>query len=239
MQDKVKLFQSRDGRDVSVAVQVNRRARRLILRIDQKNHRAIAVAPSEAYVAEALAFAESRLDWICDRLSGLPVPMLFTEGTMIPIRGSDHVVTGIGKGRLASLEPGDPPKLVCPGDPSTLPARAERYLKNLARNDLSQAVNRHAATLGVTPARISVKDTRSRWGSCSSKGCLSFSWRLISAPEFVLDYVAAHEVAHLREMNHSRRFWAEVEKCIPNWKPARDWLHSEGQTLHAMNVGGH
>lgn len=236
MQLPVQVFQTNDGRDVPIAVRVNHKARRLILRVDQKKQLGIAVAPSEAYVADALNFARSRLDWIADRLAQMPEPMTLTEGAEIPLRGEIHELSGVGTGRLARIEPGDPPRIVCPGDPSTLGARAERFLRKQAKADLSYAVERHAETLDVRPNRISVKDTRTRWGSCSSKGVLSFSWRLVCAPPFVLDYVAAHEVAHLREMNHSPRFWAEVEKCIPNWKPARNWLHSEGRHLHAINA---
>lgn len=236
MQQAIQVFQTDDGRDVPIAVRINHRARRLILRIDQKRQLGIAVAPSEAHVPDALSFARSRLEWIADRLEQMPEPMTLVEGAEIPLRGDIHLLSGEGKGRLARIEMGDPPRIVCPGDPSTLGARAERFLRKLAKADLTEAVDRHANRLEVSPSRISVKDTRSRWGSCSSRGVLSFSWRLICAPPFVLDYVAAHEVAHLREMNHSPRFWAEVEKCIPNWKPARNWLHSEGRQLHAINA---
>ncbi|HVK82338.1 MAG TPA: M48 family metallopeptidase, partial [Verrucomicrobiae bacterium] len=109
-----------------------------------------------------------------------------------------------------------------------------RFFKDQARADLMARVAVHAETLGVRPTRLQVKELRSRWGSCSSDGVLSFSWRVICAPEFVLDYLAAHEVAHLREMNHSRRFWAHVRKCMPDYERGRAWLHEHGCALHAI-----
>ncbi len=94
------------------------------------------------------------------------------------------------------------------------------------------SVTRHARTLGLKPVRIAVKDQASRWGSCSTTGVLSFSWRLILAPPAILDYVAAHEVAHLAEMNHGPRFWALVKRTVPQLDEARRWLHIYGMDLH-------
>jgi predicted metal-dependent hydrolase len=113
-------------------------------------------------------------------------------------------------------------------------SRLLRFFKEQARGDLTARVQAHAQTLGVRPARIQVKEIRSRWGSCSIDGVLSFSWRLILAPPFVLDYLAAHETAHLKEMNHSRRFWAHVRKCLPDFERGRAWLHEHGCVLHAV-----
>lgn len=111
-----------------------------------------------------------------------------------------------------------------------------RFFKEQARDDLVASVARHANTLGVRPTRLSVKEIRSRWGSCSVDGALSFSWRVVLAPPFVLDYLAAHEVAHLKEMNHSRRFWALVKRAIPNYDRGRTWLHQHGAGLHAVGI---
>ena len=127
----------------------------------------------------------------------------------------------------------DPLLLSAPGDPETLPLRVTRYLKKQAKADLTRAVNRHIETLGVEYKSISVKDTRSRWGSCTSDGQLSFSWRLVMAPPKVLDYVAAHECAHILEMNHSPKFWAHVSRCVPDWKRQRAWLRTHGAGLQS------
>jgi hypothetical protein len=118
--------------------------------------------------------------------------------------------------------------------PRSFRDKTRGFFRAAARNDFAERVAVHAETLKVTPRSISIKDTRSRWGSCSSEGRLNFSWRLVCAPPFALDYVAAHEVAHIKEMNHSNRFWKQVEKCYPNWQEARAWLHERGSVLHSI-----
>ena len=117
-----------------------------------------------------------------------------------------------------------------------MPRRLLDWLKRQAQADLRLRVDIHAKRLGLAPKRISVRDQTTRWGSCSSTGALSFSWRLILAPPFVLDYLAAHEVAHLEEMNHGPQFWALVARTMPRHDEARDWLHTHGSNLHAYGA---
>ena len=117
--------------------------------------------------------------------------------------------------------------------PEPAPARRlQRYLRELARDRLAAASDLYAARLGCGYTSLTLRDTRSRWGSCSSTGGLMYSWRLILAPPEILNYVAAHEVAHLQEMNHSRAFWAAVEKIHGDYRAQRRWLQSEGNALH-------
>lgn len=221
------------GRRIKVRFEVNAKARRLILRLDERRREAVAVAPSSRQIAAAAAFAAERIEWISSRLQHLPEVVRFEEGAQITYRGEPCLITAHGEGRLARLLPGTPKILSVPGDPETVHLRVERYLKKQARADLTRAVKRHAETLGVEYKGISVKDTRSRWGSCTSDGQLSFSWRLIMAPPEVLDYVAAHECAHLIEMNHSAAFWSLVSQCCPDWKRHRAWLRLHGAALQA------
>ena len=110
-------------------------------------------------------------------------------------------------------------------------------LKLRARDVLAEASDRYAVMVGQSYSRLSIRDTRSRWGSCSSEGVLMYSWRLIMAPPEVLDYVAAHEVAHLVEMNHSAAFWAMVERICPDYDVHRAWLRKNGDVLHRVNFG--
>ena len=128
----------------------------------------------------------------------------------------------------------DGPAIEVPGEAPHVRRRLVDHLKKEARADLASAVARHAATLGVRPTAIRLKDTTSRWGSASARGVLAFSWRLIMAPPFVLDYVAAHEVAHLKEMNHSDRFWTICERLCPATEAAKDWLKKNGAGLHRL-----
>lgn len=218
------------GQRVKVRLEVNAKARRLIIRLDERRREAVAIAPSPRQMEAAAAFAAERVDWISSRLQHLPEIVRFEEGAVFNYRGEPCRITAKGEGRLAKMSGG---VLHVPGDPETIHLRVERFLKKQARADLTRAVKRHAETLGVEYKGISVKDTRSRWGSCTSDGQLSFSWRLIMAPAVVLDYVAAHECAHLLEMNHSGKFWALVAKCCPDWKRHRSWLRVHGAELQA------
>jgi predicted metal-dependent hydrolase len=136
-----------------------------------------------------------------------------------------------GPGRGIRLE-GD--RLLVPGNPATAGARIAAWLKVLARDRLATASTRYAGLVGRDYSSLALRDTRSRWGSCSPDGRLMFSWRLVMAPPSVLDYVAAHEVAHLVELNHSPAYWAVVTRICPRWKVERAWLHAHGQTLHRL-----
>jgi hypothetical protein len=129
---------------------------------------------------------------------------------------------------------GATPALLVPGSREAFADKARAFFRTAAKTDFAERVAVHADTLKVRPRSISIKDMRSRWGSCSSEGRLNFAWRLVCAPPFALDYVAAHEVAHLKEMNHSSRFWKQVERCVPDWRQARAWLQERGSALHAI-----
>ncbi|MFZ4601848.1 MAG: M48 family metallopeptidase [Caulobacterales bacterium] len=219
-----------DGRRVAVRLVINPRARRISVRIDPTRREAVAVSPSKRQASKALAFAASRAGWIAQQLARLPVGLTFAPGAKIPLRGTLlELVQERGRGP-ARIE-GE--SLVVPTpEGADFQARVKRHLVQEARAALSAYVAVHAAKLGVAPSRITIKDTKSRWGSCSTTGALAFSWRIVLAPEPVIDYLAAHEVAHLREMNHGPRFWACVKLCNPNHQAARDWLHRHGADLH-------
>ncbi len=224
-----------DGRRLPVRLIVNPRARRVSVRIDPTRREAIATAPSKRQLRVAVNFASERAGWIAHELGRLPQEVQLRPGARAPFRGVEHEL-GYEHGRgPARVEPGAPPRLIAPApDVALFESRLLRFFKDQARQALTASVERHAATLGVRPVRLQVKELRSRWGSCSVDGVLSFSWRIICAPDYALDYLAAHEVAHLREMNHSRRFWAHVARCLPDFERGRDWLHQHGCALHAI-----
>jgi len=229
--------ETNDGRRVSVRLVVNSRARRVSVRIDATRREAIATAPTKRHLKHAAQFAAERAGWIVHELERLPKGVTLTPGSFINLRGVEHeLVYERGRGG-ARVEPDLIPRIVVPCmDLALFEARTIRFLKEEARSDLVDRVARHSITLGVRPTRLQVKELRSRWGSCSVEGVLSFSWRLILAPPFVLDYLAAHETSHLKEMNHSRRFWAQVKRCMPDYERGRDWLHEQGSGLHAIGV---
>jgi predicted metal-dependent hydrolase len=221
-----------DGRRVRVRLRVNPRARRISLRINPAEREAVAVAPSAKHVSAALAFAAERAHWIAQQLARVPESVTFAPGAVIPIRGVAHsLVEAPGRG-LPHLVAA-PAQLIVPTPAgANFATRAARFLAAEARADLTARVQLYSERLGVRFSRITVKDTTSRWGSCTSEGALAFSWRVILAPPFVLDYLAAHEVAHLVEMNHSRRFWAQVRKALPDYRRGHDWLSANGAGLH-------
>jgi hypothetical protein len=159
--------------------------------------------------------------------------MPFAPGAVIELEGEPvRLVAAEGRSGVRQ-EPG---LLVVGARPERFAAATRKALVAMARARLEAAVARHAARLGVSVAAVSLRDTRSRWGSCSAAGALSFSWRLIAAPPAVLDYVAAHETAHRLEMNHSARFWAHVRACVGDPAAARRWLRGNGSRLLALGV---
>ena len=213
---------------VSLVLRRSARARRLSLRVSALDGRVTLTLPRNVSEREALNFAREKAGWLRGHLSRQPTEVSVTHGSEIPFEGvMIRVVPGAGRAvRLLDNT------LTVPGDPARVGARIQGFLKQAARDRLSEASDRHAAALGRGYDRLTLRDTRSRWGSCTSDGGLMYSWRLIMAPPGVLDYVAAHEVAHLAEMNHSPAFWAHVEQLFGDTRSPRRWLRADGPGLH-------
>jgi hypothetical protein len=209
------------------------RARRISLRIDLAKGRVVLTAPASVARRHALDFLIRHEGWLRARLAQLPAALPFASGTTIPVLGIPHLIQG-DTSRLRGLPARVPGIITVPGAPEHLARRLTDFLKAEAKREIAGRAQAKAAIVGRPVKAITLRDTRSRWGSCSSAGRLAFSWRLILAPEFVLDYVVAHEVAHLREMNHGIRFWrlcATLTDADP--KAARAWLRRHGSGLHA------
>jgi len=203
-------------------------AKRLSLRISQLDGRVTLTMPKRLAEREALAFARSKEEWIRGHLDRRGDDIDVGLGSELPLGGQMlRVVAGTGR----SVQIGHS-EIAVPGAADRVGKRLGAYLKEVARDRLAGACDDYAARLGRLYTRITMRDTRSRWGSCTSDGGLMFSWRLIMAPPQVLDYVAAHEVAHLAEMNHSAAFWAGVERIYGSYKEPRGWLRQHGNALH-------
>jgi predicted metal-dependent hydrolase len=219
---------------VDIILRRSARSRRFSLRVSRLDGRVTLSLPLRAREAEAMAFARAQEDWLRAALTRMALPAAVGIGTVLPVEGRMLTVeAGTGRGVRVEGE-----ALVVPGETAQAGARVAGFLKAQARARLSAASGHYAALLVVGFSRLTLRDTRSRWGSCSAAGGLMYSWRLILAPPSVLSYVAAHEVAHLVQMNHSPAFWAVVGRLYPGWQAERRWLHDQGQALHAWRFGG-
>jgi predicted metal-dependent hydrolase len=204
-------------------------ARRVSLRIDPRGGAVVVTLPPRAGRRAGMALLTAHAAWVTDRLAALPAAIAFVDGAAVPIGGVPHTIHhSAGERGGAWLADS---VLHVPGGPEFLARRVGDFLRAEARRRLSSLAAEKAAQAGLTIQRLSIKDTRTRWGSCAADGALAFCWRLVMAPNFVQDYVAAHEVAHLRHMNHGPRFWALVNELTPHTREAIPWLHEEGGAL--------
>jgi predicted metal-dependent hydrolase len=225
---------------VVVRLSVSRRARRISLRIDPGRREAIAVAPTERRLPEALAFARERRAWIAERLAAIPSAARLAAEDEIKIFGERCVLTPNGRrARLVRASAGGHMALIGCGEGAVDPLLVARAVKREAVSVFGARATIHCAGLGVTLPSIAIADARTRWGSCSPArpgrpASIRLSWRLALAPFDVADYVVAHECAHLVEANHGPRFWAQVHRLVGDPTPHRRWLKANGAGLHAL-----
>ncbi len=222
-----------DGPPVEVVLRRSARARRISLRVSALDGRVTLTLPKGVAEDEAMAFARSKEAWIRGHLDARGADVVVAHGAEVPIGGvARNVVPGAGRRVVISDT-----EIAVPGAPAQVGKRLGAHLKAHARIRLAEASDRYASLLGRPYNRISIRDTRSRWGSCSSQGTLMYSWRLVLMPDAVLEYVAAHEVAHLAEMNHSRAFWDTVARIHGPYQAPRKWLRAHGTDFHRFRFG--
>jgi predicted metal-dependent hydrolase len=220
-----------DGATLPVAVRRSVRARRVALRLSAARDAVQLVLPEGVALARGLAFLDSRRGWIVAQVAKLPQSVPFVDGASIPVLGVEHRLTWLGPRRSVPPFALIAGMVQVSGHQEHLARRTEAGLKALARSLLAAKTAALAARLGKPAGKVTVGDAASRWGSCSAAGNIKYSWRLVLAPERVMDYVAAHEVAHLAEMNHSARFWRLVETLHGPFEAERNWLKRNGTTL--------
>lgn len=220
------------GNGLRIAWRRSARARRMTLRVPRDGGPAVLTLPAHVPLADGTAFAESRSRWLMDATRRRPPAAIVRHGAVLPVLGRDLTLIPASV-RAPRIEG---PGLLLPAHHPAGPV-AQAFLRHLAADRLRAACDRHADTLGRGYRALVLRDTRSRWGSCTTEGRLMFSWRLAMAPPAVLDYVAAHEVAHLRHMDHSPRFWATVEALCPAHRDQRAWLRRNGAALMAWRFG--
>ena len=228
-----------DGRAVPLRVRRNARARRLILRLDEDTGGAVVTIPKRTAIRDGVDMAQRKAAWIAAQLKRLPTPVPFAHDVRIPFLGTDHTVRHDARARTTHRAGGE---IVVSGREEHLARRLTDWLKAQAKAEIMPRAHDKAALLGTVArlgrgqnprvGRITVRDTRSRWGSCAADGQLNFSWRLILAPEFVMDYVVAHEVAHLVHRDHGPAFWALTGTLTARMNEAKAWLNAHGRGLH-------
>jgi len=215
-----------------ISIRVNPRARRLLLRVDAPSRQVQLVLPAGVSARQGLDFLVAQRGWIAARLDALPMAVPFAEGAIVPVFGAPHRI-------CRESDPAAAPVAIraseihVRGDPAHLARRVRDHLVQLARHELTRRARQCAARIGKRVVRVGVREATSRWGSCSAKGTLSFSWRLVLMPEAVIDYIVAHEVAHLAEMNHGPRFWRLVQSLNPDYAVSRAWLKRHRNRLFA------
>lgn len=229
----------RDPDDPRIVYKISSRARRTSLRVRDSEREVEVIVPGKSALKQAYRYAKANMDWINVQLESLPPAQPFTPGAQILLRGESYTLVRPDTRERPRVDNIHKRILVPAPDEEAFSGRVRRLLIREAREELEAATHFYADKLSKKVGKISVRDTSSRWGSCVTRkgeGHISYSWRLIAAPPFVLEYVAAHECAHLVEANHSASFWAVCASIFDEVKPAKKWLRQNGALLHAVGA---
>jgi len=225
------------GRTLPLRIVENDRARQLTLRIDAGGRSLRVTIPPGLASGEVNRFLKRHHDWLEEKISRLPKRPLVRPGIRIPLRGIPHIIVH-EPGRRGTVTVGKKedgtPALFVHGDREHLPRRISDFLKKQAKKDIEALVLKHTTAINKRAKAVRFRDTSSRWGSCTSDGKLSFSWRIMMAPKPVINYLVAHEVAHLKQMNHGPKFWKLCEELCPDTERCKDWLKRNGNALQAI-----
>ena len=217
-----------------LVIRRHKRAKRICLRYNPTDHAISLTLPRHTRVSDGLYFLTQKSEWLIETLQEMPIKKQIKPGVVIPLLGKRVRIKHDPSLRHRWLVKDD--VLYVAGTREEFPKRVTEALKKIASVTLTNLATRDAQQIGKRISRVSVRDTRSRWGSCSSTARLSFSYRLIFAPKEVMEYVVAHEVAHLRHMNHSPAFWNAVAAICPDYEAAKDWLKLHGKDLYRFNA---
>ena len=213
--------------EIPVKLRKSPLAKRVSIRIRQGN--VTLVVPKRASMSRAVKFLNSKEEWVRTTLQKQPQKIALSIGSEIPVLGTLHKVEYAGMCGKSGVVDG---KIIICGDEKLAAKKIKKVLSEFVKAEITEAANQKSAQINKKFSKISIRETSSRWGSCARSGNLSFSWRIVFAPREVMEYLVSHEVAHLAEMNHSKRFWAVVESLCPRYKILRAWLAKNGSKLH-------
>ncbi len=230
----IELNTAQNSQRVPIVIRKHSTSKRITLRYQALQHHLLLTLPRYVSIKQGLHFVEEKRKWIEKQIDETVQQFPFKHGQIIPFLGKEYRLEHIGGRGLIAID-GD--RITVTGEEAFMQRRVHDWLKQQAHEHISPLARAKAQAIGKQIRGIGVRDTTSRWGSCSHDGKLSFSWRLILAPYEVFDYVISHEVAHLQEFNHSEAFWALVEQLCPGHKRWRYWLHSNGPRLYGYGSG--
>lgn len=217
-----------------LVIRRHQRAKRICLRYNPTNHAISLTLPRHTRVSDGLIFLMQKSEWLVETLHDMPSKKQIKPGVVIPLLGKRVRIKHDPEIKRSWMIRDD--TLFVSGERDAFSENVTLALRKIASQTLTTLALRYGAMIGRRINRVTVRDTRSRWGSCSSTARLSFSYRLIFAPKEVMEYVVAHEVAHLRHMNHSQAFWNCVESICPDYEAAKDWLKLHGKDLYRFNA---
>ncbi|WP_068084601.1 M48 family metallopeptidase [Polycladidibacter stylochi] len=228
---------SLDGEQLQIRLRRNARAKRYVLRLPVNENIPTLTIPRGGTLATAKEFAQKQSAWLQKKLQSQPEIVPLIPNSEVPLRGQLHMLkpSGALRGKVTTgLCEHNKPLLLVPGDSAAFSRRVKDFFKQEATGDIEKTIHYYGNKMQCMPRKFSLRDTKSRWGSCSAHKDLSFSWRLILAPPFVLEYVVAHEMAHLVHMNHSDSFWQLCHWLEPDTTNAQKWLKMNGSKLHLI-----
>jgi len=214
--------------EIEIFIRESVRSRKISLKLSRFDNKVYLTVPNGGFIGQAEKFAREKEIWVRKQLNSLPSAIRIKPGVFIPIDGVPRRVS-IAEMKCVSLSDTD---LVIPFNDNKSEVRVKVFLIELARQRFVELSEVYSLKIGRNFKSITLRDPKSRWGSCSVEGNLMYSWRLIFAPKEVLKYLVVHEICHLEEMNHSKRFWNKVESLMPDFRSSREWLKANGPELH-------
>ncbi|MBR5599500.1 MAG: M48 family metallopeptidase [Alphaproteobacteria bacterium] len=209
----------------------SKRSRKLTLRIDKKDRVAVLTIPKYCSRKKAVSFVESHQDWVLDNLRKIPELKSFQENDVISLFGKNYQIVHTEIRGCTKLDKKNK-ILYVSGGKEFLHRRVKDFIKKIALEEFTKRSEQVAEMIGKTVHNVCIKDTKSRWASCSTLNNINYSWRLALAPEYVIRYIVAHEVSHLKHQDHSAYFWALVEYLEKDASKGRDWLTENGHLLY-------